>query len=900
MVQGGIAFRALVCLFAITACLAGAATAAGSVYFGAYVNGETYGETGVAPGNAAAWNKFERHAGKKVAILNQNTPWLTFNTTAMNATHASGAIPLMTMPLGSGVTLAEVANGSEDAAIKQWAQAAKQWGHPFLFGPWWEMNGAWYSWGRSTEFVKAWRHFHDVVAAAGATNVTWTWIANAIWYDPLSDPTPYYPGNAYVDWAAIDSYNWGLGPAQSDKWRNPDGTLTPTLDIVNELTNRERPVAIVEEASSEYGGNKAEWIREMLTTYLPHHPEIGAYLWFNWNMEKNGVRFDWPIESSATAQQAFRKGIQSGLYASAPTSLPSLTKVPAPTPGSADPAQPADLSTAAEMATGADVAVAADGTSTVVWSARDGGTFAVYARRISPAGAAGTTVRLSDPAQDALDPRVAVAPDGTATVAWARSDGGSFLVQARRIAPDGTVEAATKNLSQTGRDASAPQLTVDADGTATVVWQRFDGFNYLVQERRLDPAGNRVPAESVNVLSTSAADAVEPQVAAGPGGVATAVWSRYASTGAAIEARRIEAGGAPAETTAVLSPAERNAVQPRIATGDDGAGAVVWTVGEGGHTMVQGLRLDSAGAPLSPPQILSAAGRDAVEPDLAIGPDGTATAVWERFDGNAFVVQGRRLPADGILGAAPVNLSAAGADAAEPAIAVSPAGTATVLWSRSDGSHFLVQRRDLDAAGALGATETLSAAGRGASSPAVAWGSGGTSASTWRRFDGRGDVVAAKFVLQPVPPPDPDPPPPPDPPDPPDPPASPDTPTPSGTPTSPTGSGSRTAAKSPPRTVDNSFEIGKPTLNRKRGTASLPVTVPGPGAVTLEGAKPLRRDASGAGTLFLRILPKRPQRLLLANQGTLRLRLVVAYSPTGGTENSRAVVVKLRKQPPPG
>jgi len=895
MVQGGIAFRALVCLFAITACLAVTATASGSVYFGAYVNGETYGEGGVAPGNTTAWNKFERHAGKKVAILNQNTPWLTFNTTAMNATYARGAIPLMTMPLGSGITLAEVANGSKDAAIKQWALAAKQWGHPFLFGPWWEMNGAWYSWGRSTEFVKAWRHFHDVVASAGATNVTWTWIANAIWYDPLSDPTPYYPGNAYVDWAAIDSYNWGLGPAQSDKWRNPDGTLTPTLDIVNKLTNKERPVAIVEEASSEYGGNKAEWIREMLTTYLPHHPEIAAYSWFNWNMQKNGIRFDWPIESSATAQQAFRKGIQSGLFASAPTSLPSLTKVPPPSPGPADPAQPADLSTAAEMATGADVAVAVDGTSTVVWSARDGGAFAVYARRISPAGVPGATVRLSDPAQDALDPRVAVAPDGTATVAWIHSDGSSFLVQARRIAPDGTPDAATKNLSQTGRDASAPQLTVAADGTATVVWQRFDGFNYLVQERRLDPAGNRVPSESVNVLSASAADAVEPQVAAAPNGVATAVWSRYASTGAAIETRRIEVSGAPAETTAVLSPAEHNAVQPRIATAADGGSAVVWTVNEGGHTMIQGLRLDPAGDPLSLPQNLSAAGRDAAEPDLAIGPDGVATAVWERFDGTAFVVQGRRLLADGSLAATTVNLSAAGADAAEPAVAVSPDGTATVLWSRSDGSHFLVQRRDLDPAGALGATTTLSAAGRGASSPALAWGSGGTLAASWRRFDGRGDVVEAKFVLQPVPPPPP-PPPPVTPPSTP-----PEVPGTANAPSSPTSSGgSRTVAKSIPRTVDSSFEIGKAALNRKRGTASLPVTVPGPGAITLEGAKPLSREATAAGKIVLRIFPKPAQRLQLAKQGTLRLRLVVTYAPTGGAANSRAVIVKLRKQSPPG
>ena len=107
-------------------------------------------------------------------------------------------------------------------------------------------------------------------------------------------------------------------------------------------------------------------------------------------------------------------------------------------------------------------------------------------------------------------------------------------------------------------------------------------------------------------------------------------------------------------------------------------------------------------------------------------------------------------------------------------------------------------------------------------------------------------------------------------------------------------------AKPTPRTVNNSFTIGKPTLNRRRGTAGLPVTIPGAGAVAVKGAKPTRREASVAGKLVLRIVPKRSQRSLLAKKGALRLRLLVTFSPSGGTANSRAVVVKLRKQSQPG
>jgi len=261
----GLAGAAVACLCALALMLASAAPAGASMYFGAAINAETYGQTGSAPLNADAWNRFERSAGAKVAILNQNQAWVTFDKPEFDATHARGAIPLVTMGLGTGITLADVVAGKQDAAIKKWAQEAKAWGHPFLFAPWWEMNGAWYTWGRSPDFIPAWRHFHDLVVGQGATNVTWTWVVNSIWYDPASDPTPYYPGDAYVDWTGLDSYNWGLNPAQPDKWINPEQTVTPTLKLIRAVAPS-KPLAIVETAASEHGGNKTEWIREMLTT----------------------------------------------------------------------------------------------------------------------------------------------------------------------------------------------------------------------------------------------------------------------------------------------------------------------------------------------------------------------------------------------------------------------------------------------------------------------------------------------------------------------------------------------------------------------------------------------------------------------------------------------------------
>jgi phage terminase large subunit-like protein len=862
-------------LLAVGLLLAASAPASASVYFGALIGGEPYGQVGDAPENEAAWDLFERHAGKKVAILNEDQPWCSFDQAAMDKTAARGAIPLVTMGL-VGATLAEVREGKQDAAIKKWAQAAKAWGHPFLFGPWWEMNGAWFAWGRNPEFVAAWRHFHDVVVAQGATNVTWTWITNAIWSDPESDPTPYYPGNEYVDWVGIDSYNWGLNPAQPEKWRNPDQTVTPTLSIVNKLTGGKKPVAIVEEASSEYGGNKADWIREMLTTYVPHHPEIQAYLWFNRNTERNEAHKDWMIETSVTAQQSFRRAIQSGIYVSAPVGLPNLTKVPPPSAGTPDPVQAADLSEPAEIATGPDVAVAPDGTATVVWSARTNGKFAVYMRRIAADGSREPAVQLSDPTQDALAPQVAVDPDGTATVVWSRFDGSNFVVQGRRVDPEGTPESSTKNLSKTGRDAADPRLAVAPDGTTTVVWKRFDGFHDRVEERRITPEGERLPAESTNLLSAEKQDAVEPEVASAPDGTSTVVWSRFDGSDSIVQERRIDPQGAIEGEAADLSAPEEGAKQPEVAVAPDGEATVVWTRFDASNWLIQGQRLDPEGAPDGAVANLSAGGRDAAEPQLAIDAEGRATVVWERYDGSSFVVQARRLNSAGVP-ASVQNLSAGGRDAAEPQLATDPDGTATVVWSRFDGSNFVVQRRDVAADGTLATTEGVSAPGRRASAPTVAWGSDGTLAMVWRRFAGSGDVVQTESVPPPPPPPPP------------------------GGEEPGTGGGTHSTGSTPSRggsAIAPSFQIAKVIINRKHGTATLKVSVSGPGQLSLAGAVPRSQTLDGAGVASLRVVPKAAKRRLLSRRGALRLKVTVSFEPLGGSAISQRLTLGLRKSQP--
>jgi hypothetical protein len=72
----------------------------------------------------------------------------------------------------------------------------------------WEFNGTWVAWSAQNpvHFVRCWRH---IVSSAESTapKLRWDWTVNRGIGDALSDATKAYPGNKYVDYVGIDSYD---------------------------------------------------------------------------------------------------------------------------------------------------------------------------------------------------------------------------------------------------------------------------------------------------------------------------------------------------------------------------------------------------------------------------------------------------------------------------------------------------------------------------------------------------------------------------------------------------------------------------------------------------------------------------------------------------------------------
>jgi hypothetical protein len=129
------------------------------------------------------------------------------------------------------------------------------------------------------------------------------------------------------------------------------------------------------------------------------------------------------------------------------------------------------------------------------------------------------------------------------------------------------------------------------------------------------------------------------------------------------------------------------------------------------------------------PVALSPGGTDAFDPDVSVGADGTAVAVWRQTDGTNDLIRASVRPPGGSWGAME-TLSAAGQNAVLPAVSVDQAGTAVVVWSRFSGSIWEIQSSTRQAAGTWQTVVTMGTASPAPSDIDVAAASG-RAAAVW-------------------------------------------------------------------------------------------------------------------------------------------------------------------------
>jgi hypothetical protein len=289
------------------------------------------------PGAPDGMSPLQAHVadvGRSPAMLMWYQDWTgpLVNTGELNAVTERGAVPMITWEAWDhhggtrqpAYALRNIVGGDFDAYLRTSAAAAAAWGKPLFIRVGHEMNGTWYPWGRDVNgntpaaFVAAWRHIVTLFRQQGATNVRWVWSPNVDYGG--AEFVPYYPGDAWVDWAALDGYNWGAlhGPRG---WQSLTSIFAPSYDVLARLTRR--PLMIAETASNDAGGDKAAWIRSAFLSELPSRmPRMRAVVWFDQDKEA-----DWRVQSSPETLTAFRSVAATPLYSAPGSQLVATASV---------------------------------------------------------------------------------------------------------------------------------------------------------------------------------------------------------------------------------------------------------------------------------------------------------------------------------------------------------------------------------------------------------------------------------------------------------------------------------------------------------------------------------------------------------------------------------------------
>lgn len=243
----------------------------------------------------------------------------------------------------------------------------------------------------------------------------------------------------------------------------------------------------------------------------------------------------------------------------------------------------------------------------------DGTNDLIQGRWRSAAGALSDTQGLSAAGQHAVDQQVAVAPNGTATFVWQRSNGTSTIIQTRSRAPNGMLSA-VQDLSAAGQYGIQPQVAIDPSGNASFVWTRFNGTNFIVQARRRLANGTLEKAQGISASDKSG---FAPQLAVAPGGAATFVW-RLDGVNAIIQTRRRFENGTFGGVQN-LSAAGESSAKPQVAVDPNDNASFVW-------------RREALGRREGPasPRAFRLPGADAFDVRVGVDQNDNVTFAWQR------------------------------------------------------------------------------------------------------------------------------------------------------------------------------------------------------------------------------------------------------------------------------
>ena len=275
---------------------------------------------GLAANGEVALAQAESKIGLKAGVVGVFTDFKhPFPTTDANHAKARGASLLISWEpwnwevksqVQPEYSLDRITAGDHDAYIREFARDAAATNRPVFVRFAAEMNGDWHVWSTGAngngpgDYIAAYRHVVDVSRAAGASNIKWMFNP-IVTYEGSTPLTSLYPGSNYVDWVALDGYNWG---ALKWGWQSFTDIFTMGLAEIKAVAPG-KPLGIAEIGSTP-GPLKAAWVTDSFARAQANG--VRMFVWFEHNKETDWRLSADPTVAAATKTAATKPGWVSG------------------------------------------------------------------------------------------------------------------------------------------------------------------------------------------------------------------------------------------------------------------------------------------------------------------------------------------------------------------------------------------------------------------------------------------------------------------------------------------------------------------------------------------------------------------------------------------------------------
>ena len=247
----------------------------------------------------------------------------------------------------------------------------------------------------------------------------------------------------------------------------------------------------------------------------------------------------------------------------------------------------------------------------------------------------------------------------------------------------------TEELIQTDNEgrASAPQVAVNASGSALAVWVQSDALRSKIWANRYAPTEGWGVAQRIDGNIPN--DARSPQAAIDPSGNGLATWQQSDGIRLSVWANRYTSDGGW-ETAELIETGDAGDANAAVVVVDaSGNGLAAWSQSDGTTGHVWANRYTPTEGWGSAQRIDGNNPGRGTTPHLAVNPSGNAVAVWGQFDDTRFHMWANHYtPASGWGSAGPIEDNDAG-NAGGQQVAIESNGDAVAVWSQV-GDEFTV------------------------------------------------------------------------------------------------------------------------------------------------------------------------------------------------------------------